>query len=491
MAEIPFPGDTVRDEDLDPKDWPAFRAQAHAMLDDILDHVAGVRERPVWRPTPLESLQRLRAGAPREPTALADVHRDFLADVAPFTVGNLHPRFMGWVHGGGTVVGLVAEMLAGGLNANLGGRNHAPVQVERQVARWMAELIGFPEAASGLFVTGASMANFVAVLVARRAALGEASRRQGVAAVGERPTAYASSAAHNCIARAMDMAGLGSDALRLIPTDADGRIDLAAAAASIETDRSAGHRPFLLIGTAGSVDTGAVDDLEALADLAAREDLYFHVDGAYGALGVMSPALAPKFAGLSRADSVALDFHKWGQAPYDAGFILVRDQDRHMAAFASPAAYLSREARGLAAGSPWPCDFGPDLSRGFRALKVWFTLRVYGTRRLGRSMLRTCELAGRLAARIDREPELERLAPVALNIVCFRYRADAKSDAMNAEIVAELQETGDAAPSTTVLDGRLAIRAAIVNHRTTEGDVDALVDGVLAIGRRLNGGAGR
>ncbi len=471
--------------DLDPEDWPAFRAQAHAMLDDILDHVVRAREGPVWRAPPGQLPSSLAAPAPRSGVPLAEIHADFMRDVAPFGVGNLHPRFMGWVHGSGTVVGLVAEMLAAGLNANLGGRWQAPIQLERQVAGWMAELIGFPETSSGLFVTGASMANFVAVLVARAQALGPASRVDGVAASGEQLVAYASQAAHNCVDRAMDMAGLGSGALRLIATDKQGRIDLAAAAAAIASDRAEGRNPFLLIGTAGTVDTGAIDDLAGLADLARSEGLHFHVDGAIGGLGVMSPELKPRLAGIERADSIALDFHKWGQAPYDAGFVLVRDPARHMAAFASPAAYLGRAERGLAAGSPWPCDFGPDLSRGFRALKVWFTLRAYGADRLGAAMLQTCRLARRLADRIDREPELERLAPAELNIVCFRYRAGAASDALNAELVTELQESGVAAPSTTRIDGHFAIRAAIVGHRTRSEDVDALVDAVLAIGRRL------
>ena len=473
------------DQDLDPDDWPAFRAQAHVMLDDILDHVAGVRDRPVWRPPPAERAASLAAAAPRQPAALSQIHADFLTDIVPYSVDNLHPRFMGWVHGAGTVVGAVAEMLAAGLNANVGGRWQTPIEVERQLTRWMAELTGLPLSASGLFVTGASMANFVAVLVARTAALGAASRAEGLASAGGRLVAYASEAAHNCVPRAMEMAGLGSSALRAIPTDGSGRIDVAATAAAIASDRDAGLQPFLLVGTAGTVDIGAIDDLAALAALAAREGVHFHVDGAIGALGVMSPELKPLFAGLEYADSIAFDFHKWGQVPYDAGFVLVRDPEKHMAAFASPAAYLGRAERGLAAGSPWPCDFGPDLSRGFRALKVWFTLRAYGTERLGEVMLNTCRLARRLADRLEAEPELELLAPVALNIVCFRYRAGEESDRLNAELVVQLQEQGIAAPSTTRISGKLAIRAAIVGHRTRAEDVDALAAAVLALGRRL------
>jgi glutamate/tyrosine decarboxylase-like PLP-dependent enzyme len=205
------------------------------------------------------------------------------------------------------------------------------------------------------------------------------------------------------------------------------------------------------------------------------------VDGAYGALAMLAPDLAPRLAGIERADSLAFDFHKWGQVPYDAGFILVRDGARHRAAFASPAAYLRRESRGLAAGSPWPCDFGPDLSRGFRALKTWFTLKVHGTARIGAVISHTCELARYLQRRIAATPELELLAPVQLNIVCFRYRS-AEADRVNAKIIADLHESGIAVPSSTTIDGKLAIRAAIVNHRTEARDIDALLDAVLALG---------
>jgi aromatic-L-amino-acid/L-tryptophan decarboxylase len=249
----------------------------------------------------------------------------------------------------------------------------------------------------------------------------------------------------------------------------------------IATDREAGLKPFLVVGSAGTVDIGAIDDLAALATLCREEKLWFHVDGAYGALGMLSPALAPRLAGIEHADSIALDFHKWGQVPYDAGFLLVRDGRQHRDAFAAPAAYLRRETRGLAAGVSWPCDFGPDLSRGFRALKTWFTLKTYGTEKLGAVIARTCALAQYLEARISAEPRLELMAPVQLNIVCFRYRAT-ESCKVNRDLVADLHESGIAAPSTTVLDGQLAIRAAIVNHRTDVCDIDALIAAVLEFG---------
>jgi glutamate/tyrosine decarboxylase-like PLP-dependent enzyme len=480
---------------LDPTDWARFRAQAHRMLDDMLGYIENIRERPVWQPIPDEVRARFQSPAPRQGEELARVHAEFMREVLPYAQGNVHPGFMGWVNGGGTPVGMVAEMLAAGLNANCGGRDHVPVEVERQVTRWVRELFEFPEGATGLFVTGTSMANLVAVLVARDAALGFDVRAGGVAADPRRLTAYTSNAVHGCVPKAMDIAGLGSDALRLISTDICCRIDLAALAAAIQRDREAGFTPFLVVGTAGTVNTGAIDDLAGIADLCRREKLWFHVDGAFGALAKLAPDLAPKVNGMERADSVAFDFHKWGQAPYDAGFILVRDGAAHKKAFALPAAYLQRAERGLAAGSPWPCDFGPDLSRGFRALKVWFTLKVFGVDALGASISRSCALARYLEARIAAAPELELMAPVELNIVCFRYRREGfneeECNRINGEIVIRLQESGIVAPSTTRIGGRTAIRAAIVNHRTSRAEIDALVENTLALGRALQARAPR
>jgi aromatic-L-amino-acid/L-tryptophan decarboxylase len=470
-------------ESLDPQNWDELRAQGHRMLDDMIDYIATIRERPVWQPIPDAVRAQFREELPRQATDLADVYRDFTDFVVPYTTGNVHPGFMGWVHGGGSPVGMLAEMLAAGLNANLGGRDHMPIEVERQIVEWTRQMFGFPNGASGLFVTGTSMANLIAVLVARTAALGRSTRQQGVGQAGALLTAYTSKAAHGCISKAMDIAGLGSDALRCIAVDEAHRIDVEALRAQIARDRAIGLDPFLVVASAGTVDIGAIDDLRALAELCREEQLWFHVDGAFGALAVLSPVLAQRLAGIENADSIALDFHKWGQVPYDAGFLLVRDGERHRDAFAAPAAYLRRETRGLAAGTHWPCDYGPDLSRGFRALKTWFTLKTYGVDRLGAIIARCCALASHLESRILAEPRLELLAPVGLNIVCFRYRAD-DADVVNGEIVVKLQESGIAAPSTTVLDGKLAIRAAIVNHRTDVCDIERLVAAVLEFGAR-------
>lgn len=454
------------------------------MLDDMLDYLEHIRERPVWQPIPQPVRDRFHESLPAQAADLATVHASFMHDVLPYAVGNAHPGFMGWVHGGGTPVGMLAEMLAAGLNANLGGRDQMPIEMERQVLQWMRELFDFPDSASGLFVTGTSMANLIGVLVARIAALGKEVRQQGVAASGKRLTAYASAGAHGCIAQAMDLAGLGMDALRIIPVNDQYQMDTAALEQAIATDRSTGFTPFFIAATAGTVDVGAIDDLTLLADIALREALWFHVDGAYGALAMLAPDIAPRLNGIQRADSIAFDFHKWGQVPYDAGFILVRDGTLHFDTFASPAAYLRREASGLAGGSPWPCDFGPDLSRGFRALKTWFTIKVYGTEQLGRTISGTCALAQYMQQRIETMPMLELMAPVTLNIVCFRYRSE-NADQINTQLATSLQESGIAAPSTTTIKGQVAIRAAIVNHRTDICDIDALLQATLALGKEL------
>jgi aromatic-L-amino-acid/L-tryptophan decarboxylase len=467
--------------DLDPADWGEFRRLAHGMLDDMIDHVETIRERPVWQPAPAATRDRFDAPLPHDGRGLEAVLEDVREHVTPYTTGNVHPRFMGWVHGAGTPVGMVAEMVAAGLNMNCGGRDHIGIEIERQITRWLAQAVGLPHESSGIFVTGSSMANFLAVITAKTHVLGVEARHQGLRNQQLQLTAYASDEAHGCVAQAMELAGLGSNYLRRVPATAAGCMDAGELAAAIARDRSAGNRPFLVVGTAGSVNTGAIDPLDALARIAARETLWFHVDGAFGALAILSPKLRPLLAGIERADSIAFDFHKWGHVPYDAGFLLVRDAAAHKRAFASPAAYLQRAPRGLAAGDTWPNDLGPDLSRGARALKTWMTIATLGADRIGDAILSNCELAQYLAQRIQQQPSLELKAPVALNIVCFGVRG-AHDGAINREIVMDLHEAGIAAPSWTTIGGQSVIRCALVNHRTTRADIDIVVEAIVKIG---------
>jgi aromatic-L-amino-acid decarboxylase len=460
---------------LDPDDWSALRALGHQMMDDMIDHLANIREQPVWRPMPEAIRQDFTASLPENPADPAALYAQFTQSIKPYVTGNPHPRFMGWVHGGGNPVSMLAELLAGTMNANCGGRDHAGIVVERQVIAWAAEMLGMPERTSGVLLTGSSMANFIAVLCARYKMLGAEARANGMGRA--KLTAYASAGVHRCVPGALDMAGLGANALRKIPVDKNFRMDLDALQAAIAEDRAAGFTPFLIVGTAGSVDVGAFDDLNALVEIARENSVWFHVDAAFGALAALSPTHAPLLTGIEQADSVAFDFHKWAQVTYDAGCVLVRDPDVHFATFAQQTNYLAASKRGLAGGEPWPCDLGPDLSRGFRALKVWMTLSAYGSAQLGGVVQTTCALAHQLGARINASNRLELLAPVRLNIVCFAVTGfdAAQTDAL----VADLQEEGLFAPSTTTIGGRRAIRAAIVNHRTNESDIDALVAEIL------------
>jgi glutamate/tyrosine decarboxylase-like PLP-dependent enzyme len=470
--------DTVRDswnlkgQSLDPADSTGLRALGHRMLDDMFDNIDSIADGPVWQKMP----DAMQTPLPLGPAHPVEIYGAFQRLIAPYAVGNRHPQFLGWVHGGGTAIGMLAEMLAAGLNANCGGRDHAPIAVERQVIAWAAEMLGLPPDASGLLMSGTSMANFAAILVARTTALGPSVRQHGAGSAGL--VGYAAASVHLCVSRGFDMAGLGSDALRLIDCDADHRMQLNNLRQRVAADRAAGLHPFMVVGTAGTVDIGAIDDLTALADFCAAQGLWFHVDAAFAALAMLSPRLRPLLAGIERADSVAFDFHKWAQVPYDCGCLIVRDAHAHQAAFARNADYLSRAPRGLAGGNPWPVDLGPELSRGFRALKVWMTLKAYGTDKLGAVAEHCCELAQEFATCIDAEPGLERAATVPLNIVCFRVVG--ADDARHVDIAAAMQEAGQAVLSTTTLNGKTVLRAAFVNHRTTSADLAIVLQAVLA-----------
>ncbi len=476
---------------LDPPDWAAFRDRAHAMLDRALDHLQAAGTGRVWSPVPDDLEARLQARLPASGTPPERVDAD-LARLMPHGAGNLHPRFFGWVHGGGAPANLLAEMVAAAMNANCGGRNHVGPRIERQVIAWCRDLMGFPNSTSGLVVSGTSLATLIALKAARDDRLGRDVRDTGPGA--HRAVAYASAEAHSCNARAFDMLGLGRDALRAVPVDASYRIDLAALDSAIRRDRDAGHTPFAVIGTAGTVNTGAIDDLAALADLATREGLWFHVDGAFGACAMLSNSHRTKLEGLSRADSLAFDFHKWLQVNYDAGAVLIRSETAHRQAFADRPDYLKSTPEGLAAGAPWPVDYGPELSRGFRALKVWAHLLEFGPERLAGVIEANCRQAQTLRERVESQPHLELMAPVSLNICCFRHLApgwsDAAVDTLNAAIVLALQMNGLAAPSTTRLGGRTAIRINLTHHRTRDADLDLLLEAVLAEGAaRIAAGA--
>ena len=493
-------GDTVGDdvaegraveETLDPADWRAMRDLGHRMVDDMMGWLETARERPVWQPVPDGVKQALREPLPREGQGAERAYRDFRELVLPYPMGSYHPRFWSWVIGTGTPLAMLAEMLAAGMNSNLGGGEHASAYVEEQVLAWCREMTGFPASASGLLVSGSSMGNLVGLAVARSARAGFDVRRRGLAGAPARLAVYASSEAHSSIQKAVELLGLGADSLRQAPVRDDFTVDVEALARMIAADRAAGLRPICIVGNAGTVNTGAVDDLPALADLAAREGLWYHVDGAFGTLAGLAPGLAPLVAGMERADSLTFDFHKWLYLPYEIGIVLVRDPQAHRNAFSLTPEYLVHAERGLAAGV-WFSDYGVQLSRAFRALKAWMHLKEHGVEKLGRLIAQNAAQARYLASLVERSGELELMAPVPLNIVCFRYRAaglaEPALDALNQELLIRLQEGGVAAPSSTRLRGRLALRVAITNHRSRRDDFDAMIAEVLRIGRGLAAG---
>jgi aromatic-L-amino-acid decarboxylase len=479
----------IQEETLDPQDWQALRDLGHEMLDDMLDYLAEVRERPVWQPAPQEVRQQFKQPLPLEPHAPEQIYEQFKNTVLAYPAGNIHPRFWGWVMGTGTPMGMLAEMLAAGANPNLGGGDHAAAWMESQVLNWCKEMMGFPQEASGLLVSGGSMANLVGLTVARNTKAGFDIRTNGLENAPKPLRMYGSVEMHSSIQKAVELLGLGSQALRQIPVDDQYQIDVEALEKAIAQDRQAGYQPVCVIGNAGTVNTGAFDDLQRLADVCQREDLWFHVDGAFGALSVLSPELEPLVAGMQRADSLAFDMHKWMYLPFEIGCTLVRREEDQRRAFSLTPDYLTHATRGLAAGKTWFSDYGVQLSRGFRALKAWMSIKENGIHKYGRVIQQNVDQAHYLAAQVDDHPELERLAPVPLNIVCFRYVLPGKQDeainALNQELLLRLHESGVAVPSYTNLNGKYALRAAITNHRSRREDFDLLVEHVVRLGREL------
>ncbi|MEI6388472.1 MAG: pyridoxal-dependent decarboxylase [Spirochaetota bacterium] len=474
---------------LDPTDWQAMRDLGHRMVDDMMGYLETVRDRPAWKPVPESTKSLLDQDPPLGPTPAEEVYADFVDHVLPYPLGNIHPRFWGWVIGTGTPLGALAEMLAATMNPNVGGGDHAANYVERQVIEWFKTLFGLPPGASGVLTSGASMANILAIAVARNARAGFDIRHQGLGAAPRKLVFYASVEAHSCVKKAAELLGIGSDNLRLIPVNDRFEIEIGDLKAAVTHDRSEGLEPFAVIGNAGTVNTGALDDLAGLADLCEAENLWFHVDGAIGAVAAISPAQKPLLRGMERADSIAFDFHKWLYVPYEAGCLLVRREPDHSGAFATRASYLASHDRGAAGGEIWYSDYGVELSRGFRALKIWMSLREHGLEKYARMIEQNVAQCRHLERLVNDAPDLELLAPVALNIVCFRYRAPGLDDealnGLNREILMRLHESGIAVPTYATLGGRYVLRVAHTNHRSEDRDFDLLVAETRRIGAEL------
>lgn len=475
-------------ETLDPTDWEALRALARRIVDDAVDYTRDIRDRPVWRDMPPEVRKRFQAAAPQEGQPLGEVYDDIVQNMLPYPMGNIHPRFWMWYMGSSNFTGALGDFLAAILGSNLGGGDHAAAEIDKQVVNWLKEMMGYPVEASGTLVSGGSMANLIGLTVARNRTSSIDLREEGLGGLAAPLRFYASDQVHSCHQSAIETLGLGNRALCRVPSGPDCRMDLTALRAAIAGDRSRGTTPTCVIATAGTVNTGALDDLDAIADLCAEEGLWLHVDGCIGALLAIAPEGRARVRGIARADSIALDPHKWLHAPFEVGCALVRDAGAHLGSFTLTSEYLETTARGVASGA-WLHDYGLQTSRGFRALKVWMALKEHGVAKFGRLIEQDLAHARYLTARIEATPELKLCFPTSINIVCFRYDPGGlPEDALkrlNTEIMLRLQETGVAAVSDTTVKGRHCLRVAINNHRTTHADLDILIEEVSRLSMAL------
>jgi len=477
-------------------DSERFRRLAHDAVDLVADYFAGIGAAPVFTPMkPAERaalMQESLGTAGLEGEALLD---RFRAAVLPHGMGNGHPRFFGWVNSPPSPIGVIADFLAAALNPSCAGGDHAAIYVERAAVRWLMELIEFPtDGSMGLLVSGGSAATLVALAAARhRAALedGWNVRAEGLQRARPQLRLYATADGHSCIQKAAEILGLGAEAIHRIASDERQRMSVDALRAAVAADRAAGSRPFCVAASAGTVGTGAIDPLDAIAEVCAAECLWLHVDGAYGAVAAAVPARRARYAGLERADSIALDPHKWLSVPVECGAVLVRDGRLLREAFSLVPDYLRTEADRGFGGLPWYSEYGIQQTRGFRALKLWMTLQHLGRDGVRELIARHLGLAQRLANLVDAAPDLERLGEVELSIVCFRcvppsLRGDDRAlDALNKRVMEEVQASGAAFLTQTTLAGRFALRACILHYATTEADLAVLVDAVRETGARL------
>jgi len=483
----------TRPLELDPE---TFRALGHRLV----DRLAGfLEELPSRRVHPGESAAALRArlGGGRvpetgsDPAAILDEAVDLLLH---HSVLNGHPRFMGYITSSAAPLGALADLLTATVNPNCGSFGLSPIGtlIEEQSVRWIAELLGLPAGTGGILVSGGNMANLVAYWAARAAGAGRDVRVEGLS--GGRPllTAYCSTETHTWIQKAADLSGLGTGELRWIPVETDGRMNVAALRRRIAEDRAAGHRPFLVVGTAGTVSTGAVDPLREIRDVCRHERLWFHVDGAYGAPAVIVPGTPTDLEAMADADSVAIDPHKWLYAPLEVGCTLVRDPSHLHGAFGYTPTYYHFESD---EPSPPPNYFelGPQNSRALRALKVWMGLRQAGRDGLAHSIADDMRLSRELFALAKDHPEIEAVSQ-GLSITTFRYvppdvdrRPDDQSalNVLNERLLDALQWSGRAYVSNALVNGRYVLRACIVNFRTDRPDLEALIEAVVDIGRGL------
>ncbi|WP_336207016.1 pyridoxal phosphate-dependent decarboxylase family protein [Nonomuraea sp. LPB2021202275-12-8] len=465
-----------------------LRLAAGKAADLMADHLAGIGEEPVWRPVPeADRLWLTGQDLPDAGRGLEELLQDVRSRVLRYPMGNGHPRFFGWVNSPPNPAGVLIEPLAAALNPSCAGGEHAGPLLERTVVRWLADLVGFPHRpGGGLLTSGASMATIICLATARQQAAlrdGWDAREEGLA--GHAPLVlYVSAEGHSCLRKAAELLGLGARGVRTVPVDGSYRMDVAVLRTMIAEDVAAGLRPFCVAASAGTVNSGAVDPLDEIADVAEQHGLWFHIDGAYGALGVLADGAAPTFAGMARADSLALDPHKWLGVPVGCGCALLRDPSQARAAFSLVPSYLIDDN---ADELGWFSEYGPEQTRPFRALKTWATMSHLGREGIVRLVDRTTRLARALGAMVEESADFELMAPVTTSITAFRHRPAAARDldALNRALPAAVQRRGNVFLTGTRLGGEDALRACVLSPDTTEDDLALLLHEIRTAAKEL------
>lgn len=472
MAEIPAGAWGAGEAEL--------RAAAARAADIAVDHLVGLREQPVFRPFPPELAARWREEDwSDDPSDLQELLRDIATDVLAYPFGNGHGRFHAWVNPPPDRAGVLAAMLAAATNPSVAGGNHASVHLERQVIRWLCGMVGLPGGSGGVLLSGGSLATIVALAAARQAKAPFDARIDGLAG-GPTLAVHACTEVHSCVTKAVELLGIGRRNLRLVDADPDGRLDPARLREALEADE---RHPIAVVASAGSVSRGAIDPLEEIAAICRDHDVWLHVDGAYGAPAVLSERYAGALAGLSLADSVAVDPHKWLYVPVDAGALLVREPERLREAFTLVPSYLqvTHDPDGIS-DAPWIAEYTVEQTRPFRALRVWAALKSTGRAGYRALVDHDLDRAVQLAEAVAAHPELT-LDSHRLSIVCFSCAGG--GDDLQADVARRIQLGGEAFLTTTVIEGRTVLRACFVNPLTTTEDVDALVELVARTARGL------
>lgn len=475
---------------LDPNNWDDFASLAADFIQQEIKALADSTNGPVWERIPEEVKAQLdKEALPLDQLAIEQVLEQYKSLIRPYRTGNTHPKFWGWVHGTGNPAALLADVAVSSMNSNCGGRDHGATYIERQVINWCKQLFGFSEQAGGLLTSGTSHSSLMALQVALYDKFGEQIKRKGLASLGQTVRFYTSIEAHSSLKKSIETLGVGSDNLIGIATDKQHRISVTALEQQILSDIDNGFTPIAIIANAGTVNAGAFDDLLALAKLKAAHNCWLHVDGAFGAWLTLAEQTQYKqlVSGIEQADSLAFDFHKFMSIQYDCAGLIIHDADLQQQVFSSRPDYLSPHGAELAGGEPWYCDYGIELSRPFRALKVWFTFKTYGLDKLGKAVDQSCLHAHYLASLIEQSDEFECLIQPASNIVCFKLANAISAEDNNAQceqIASSLQKNGEAVFSLTRFAGYRYIRAAFVNHRTAYKDIDEVFELLMAFTRQ-------